>query len=200
MRNMVGELLVRDDEYASQVALDELLYWHKVRNGNWQEVIKSYNKGFSWERDSERDKMAQSYYEDIARKVKALQAYMPKYAASLTRQARDDKAIAFLGGSGAGDSVRAGTKRVATKSKPSAPTITSEPKGAAKEAKASSSRSSGFMEVPRDFIAPATTAPTSPVSRTFSTTSSSVPANSHQTPPIKKRNPNTGEFYLLQEN
>ena len=71
MRNMVGELLVRDDEYASQVALDELLYWHKVRNGNWQEVIKSYNKGFSWERDSERDKMAQSYYEDIARKVKA---------------------------------------------------------------------------------------------------------------------------------
>ncbi len=198
MRNMVGELLVRDDEYASQVALDELLYWHKVRNGNWQEVIKSYNKGFSWERDSERDKMAQSYYEDIARKVKALQAYMPKYASALSKQAKADKAIAFLGGAVEGDSPHSLKSQNTPKPHNSKP----QPRITTKDSHIAQSRTSnkGFMEVPRDFIAPATTAPTSPVSRTFSTTSSSVPANSHQTPPIKKRNPNTGEFYLLQEN
>lgn len=199
MRNMVGELLVRDDEYASQVALDELLYWHKVRNGNWQEVIKSYNKGFSWERDSERDKMAQSYYEDIARKVKALQAYMPKYASALSKQAKADKAIAFLGGAVVeGDSPHSLKSQNTPKPHNSKP----QPRITTKDSHIAQSRTSnkGFMEVPRDFIAPATTAPTSPVSRTFSTTSSSVPANSHQTPPIKKRNPNTGEFYLLQEN
>lgn len=199
MRNMVGELLVRDDEYASQVALDELLYWHKVRNGNWQEVIKSYNKGFSWERDSERDKMAQSYYEDIARKVKALQAYMPKYASALSKQAKADKAIAFLGGAVVeGDSPHFLKSQNTPKPHNSKP----QPRITTKDSHIAQSRTSnkGFIEVPRDFIAPATTAPTSPVSRTFSTTSSSVPANSHQTPPIKKRNPNTGEFYLLQEN
>ena len=37
-----------------ETALEELSYWHKVRRGNWYEVIKSYNKGFSWEKDRER--------------------------------------------------------------------------------------------------------------------------------------------------
>lgn len=206
MRNMVGELLVRDDEYASQVALEELLYWHKVRKGNWQEVIKSYNKGFSWERDSERAKMAQSYYEDIARKVKALQAYMPKYAASLAKQARDDKAIVFLGGGVAGDSVRTGTKRVATKNKPPTPKPISEPKVASKETKAPPPRSSGFMEVPRDFVAPSgadsvgVDSARADSMRVDSVPTAPLPASPRHTPPIKKRNPNTGEFYLLQEN
>lgn len=97
MRNMVGELLIRDDDYASQVALDELLYWGKVRDLHWQQVVKSYNKGFSWEKDKERDKMAQEYFEDIAKRVRILQEYMPKVASTLNKQAlKKDHAIIFL--------------------------------------------------------------------------------------------------------
>lgn len=96
MRNMVGELLMRDDEFASQTALEELSYWHKVRKGNWYEVIKSYNKGFSWEKDRERDKMAQAYFEDVAKRVKELQTYIPKVSSSASRLAKKDYALEFL--------------------------------------------------------------------------------------------------------
>ena len=96
MRNMVGELLMRDDEFASQTALEELGYWHKVRRGNWYEVIKSYNKGFSWEKDRERDKMAQAYFEDVAKRVKELQTYIPKVSSSTARLAKKDYALEFL--------------------------------------------------------------------------------------------------------
>lgn len=96
MRNMVGELLMRDDEFASQTALEELGYWHKVRKGNWYEVIKSYNKGFSWEKDRERDKMAQAYFEDVAKRVKELQTYIPKISSSASRLAKKDYALEFL--------------------------------------------------------------------------------------------------------
>ena len=96
MRNMIGELLMRDDEFASQTALEELSYWHKVRKGNWYEVIKSYNKGFSWEKDRERDKMAQAYFEDVAKRVKELQTYIPKVSSSASRLAKKDYALEFL--------------------------------------------------------------------------------------------------------
>ncbi|WP_238700323.1 hypothetical protein [Helicobacter jaachi] len=96
MRNMVGELLIRDDDFASFTALEELTYWYKVRKGNWYEVIKSYNKGFSWEKDKERDKMAIAYFEDISRRVKDLQAYMPKLSLSAARLAKTDYALDFL--------------------------------------------------------------------------------------------------------
>lgn len=170
MRNMVGELLVRDDEYASQVALDELLYWHKVRNGNWKEVIKSYNKGFSWQKDSERDKMAQSYYEDIARRVAVLQAYIPKYTS--VAQAKNDKALLFLG------------KNTALAHTPS----TSSPKSysaqkphttLATQTKARiPAKKPVFMEIPQDI-------------QTHYEKKSQAP--------LKKQNPHTGEFYLMQE-
>lgn len=96
MRNMVGELLMRDDEFAAQSALEELSYWHKVRNGNWYEVIKSYNKGFSWEKDKERDKMAKSYADDILRRIKTLQTYMPKFFSGANKMAKNDYAISFV--------------------------------------------------------------------------------------------------------
>ncbi|RDU59620.1 hypothetical protein CQA63_05940 [Helicobacter marmotae] len=96
MRNMVGELLMRDDEFASQSALEELSYWHRVRKGNWYEVIKSYNKGFSWEKDKERDKMALEYVEDIIKRIKALQDYIPKVSPSTARLAKEDHALEFL--------------------------------------------------------------------------------------------------------
>ena len=95
MRNMVGELLMRDDDFASQTALEELSYWHKVRKGNWYEVIKSYNKGFSWEKDRERNKMAQEYFEDIFTRVKALQNYSPKLSPATAKHAKKDYALNF---------------------------------------------------------------------------------------------------------
>lgn len=96
MRNMVGELLIRDDEFALQSALEELSYWHKVRKGNWYEVIKSYNKGFSWEKNKERNQMAQGYFEDVIERVKILQEYIPKISSSTARLAKDDYALNFL--------------------------------------------------------------------------------------------------------
>lgn len=96
MRNVVGELLMRDDKFASQTALEELSYWQKVRKGNWYEVIKSYNKGFSWEKDKKRNKMAQDYFEDVARRVKILQEYIPKIAPRDARNAKNDHAVIFL--------------------------------------------------------------------------------------------------------
>lgn len=96
MRNVVGELLMRDDKFASQTALEELNYWQKVRKGNWYEVIKSYNKGFSWEKDKKRNKMAQDYFEDVAKRVKILQEYIPKIAPRDVRNAKNDHAVMFL--------------------------------------------------------------------------------------------------------
>ena len=96
MRNMVGELLMRDDDFASATALEELNYWHRVRKGNWYEVIKSYNKGFSWEKDKERDKIAQEYAKDVQKRVKILQTYIPKVSSSTAKLAKKDYAIDFI--------------------------------------------------------------------------------------------------------
>ncbi|PAF46663.1 hypothetical protein BKH46_06755 [Helicobacter sp. 12S02634-8] len=78
-RNLVGELLMRDNEFASKVALDNLLFWQKTRNGNYKNMIKSYNKGFSWEKNKHNNKLAESYYEDIKLNVLKLRSFIPKY-------------------------------------------------------------------------------------------------------------------------
>lgn len=96
VRNMIGELLIRDDDFASKSALEELEYWHKIRKGNWYEIIKSYNKGFSWEKDKTRDKMANAYFEDVSNRVKILQSYIPKITSVANKIAQNDYAIAFL--------------------------------------------------------------------------------------------------------
>lgn len=81
-RNVIGEMLVRDDEFASKVAVDELLYWDKVRNGNWKDIIKSYNKGFSWEKSASANKFAENYYNNVRQKREILEDYIPKYLAN----------------------------------------------------------------------------------------------------------------------
>lgn len=80
VRNMVGELLMRDNEFASRVALDNLLFWQKNRKGNYKNIIKSYNKGFSWEKNKSKNKSAEAYYQDIRMKVLQLRNYIPKYS------------------------------------------------------------------------------------------------------------------------
>lgn len=74
-RNMIAEKLIRDPEFASKIALEELLYWKKVRKGDWKEIIKSYNKGFSWEKSKGRNELAEAYYKDIAKRVEILKDY-----------------------------------------------------------------------------------------------------------------------------
>lgn len=77
-RNVVAERLIRDMEFASQIALEELLYWKKIRNNDWKTIIKSYNKGFSWEKSKGRNQLAEAYYQDISQKVKILKEYFSK--------------------------------------------------------------------------------------------------------------------------
>lgn len=78
MRNVVGELLIADMKFASRVALDNLLYWQKVHKNNLKYMIKSYNKGYSWQKDRHKNKMANAYFKSITTKISALQSYMPK--------------------------------------------------------------------------------------------------------------------------
>lgn len=76
-RNVIGEILIRDDEFASKVAIDELLYWKNVRNGNLKNMIKSYNKGFSWEKGAKSNMLADNYYNNIKQKMDILKKYIP---------------------------------------------------------------------------------------------------------------------------
>lgn len=82
-RNVMGELLIRDDEFASKVAIDELLYWKKVRNNNLKNMIKSYNKGFSWEKSAKANELAENYYQNIKIKIDILSKFIPNQLANL---------------------------------------------------------------------------------------------------------------------
>lgn len=77
-QNMLGALLVKDDAFASREAVNELKYWDKVHQGNWEKMIKSYNKGFSWQKEKEANRLAQEYYKDIKGRVQKLRAYLPQ--------------------------------------------------------------------------------------------------------------------------
>lgn len=74
-QNMVGAMLVDDDDFAAGIAITELKFWYKEHKGNWKNIIKSYNKGYSWQKNSQSNIQAESYYQDIADKVKQLQGY-----------------------------------------------------------------------------------------------------------------------------
>lgn len=88
-RNVIGELLIRDDEFASKVAIDELLFWHKVRDGNWKDIIKSYNKGYSWEKNDKLNEIAENYYKNIKLKKEILEQYIPKYLSNFKLKKRE---------------------------------------------------------------------------------------------------------------
>ncbi|CAE09369.1 conserved hypothetical protein [Wolinella succinogenes] len=77
-QNVLGALLVKDDAFAAREAISELKYWEKVHQGNWERMIKSYNKGFSWQKDSQSNRLAEDYYQDVKEKVKRLQAFLPR--------------------------------------------------------------------------------------------------------------------------
>ncbi|MCQ2700205.1 hypothetical protein JT091_05665 [Helicobacter pylori] len=72
LRNVMGELLIKDDELASEVALKELLYWKTRYHDNLKDMIKSYNKGSRWEKNEKANADAEKYYEDIQDKIRRL--------------------------------------------------------------------------------------------------------------------------------
>ncbi|WP_459085585.1 hypothetical protein [Helicobacter pylori] len=72
LRNVMGELLIKNDAFASEVALKELLYWKTRYHDNLKNMIKSYNKGSRWERSEKSNAEAEKYYEDIQDRIRRL--------------------------------------------------------------------------------------------------------------------------------
>ncbi|GAA9229094.1 hypothetical protein Taiwan905_09510 [Helicobacter pylori] len=72
LRNVMGELLIRNDALASEVALKELLYWKTRYHDNLKDMIKSYNKGSRWERSEKSNAEAEKYYEEIQDRIRRL--------------------------------------------------------------------------------------------------------------------------------
>ncbi|EJC49243.1 hypothetical protein HPHPP30_1645 [Helicobacter pylori Hp P-30] len=72
LRNVMGELLIKDDAFASQVALKELLYWKTRYHDNLKDMIKSYNKGSRWEKNEKSNAEAEKYYEEIQNRIRRL--------------------------------------------------------------------------------------------------------------------------------
>lgn len=74
-QNMVGAMLVENDAFAEQIAITELKYWQKEHKGNWKNIIKSYNKGYSWQKNEQANLQAEKYYQEVAFRVKQLESY-----------------------------------------------------------------------------------------------------------------------------
>ncbi|MCQ2984404.1 hypothetical protein JT096_06295 [Helicobacter pylori] len=72
LRNVMGELLIKDDAFASEVALKELLYWKTRYHDNLKDMIKSYNKGSRWEKNEKSNTDAEKYYEEIQDRIRRL--------------------------------------------------------------------------------------------------------------------------------
>ncbi|MCQ2745482.1 hypothetical protein JT198_03985 [Helicobacter pylori] len=72
LRNVMGELLIKDDALASEVALKELLYWKTRYHDNLKDMIKSYNKGSRWEKNEKSNADAEKYYEEIQDRIRRL--------------------------------------------------------------------------------------------------------------------------------
>ncbi len=72
LRNVMGELLIKDDAFASEVALKELIYWKTRYHDNLKDMIKSYNKGSRWEKNEKSNADAEKYYEEIQDKIRRL--------------------------------------------------------------------------------------------------------------------------------
>lgn len=72
LRNVMGELLIKDDAFASEVALKELLYWKTRYHDNLKDMIKSYNKGSRWEKNEKSNADAEEYYEEIQDRIRRL--------------------------------------------------------------------------------------------------------------------------------
>ncbi|AHZ25640.1 hypothetical protein [Helicobacter pylori] len=86
LRNVMGELLIKDDAFASEVALKELLYWKTRYHDNLKDMIKSYNKGSRWEKNEKSNADAEKYYEEIQDRIRRLKESKIFYSQSSNDQ------------------------------------------------------------------------------------------------------------------
>ncbi|GMB95809.1 hypothetical protein NHP22001_03980 [Helicobacter sp. NHP22-001] len=77
MQSVYGDLLIKDKNFASRVALDTLISWKRIHKGDLKDMIKSYYKGLRWQKNERIDQIADEYYQDIVAKIKTLQGMMP---------------------------------------------------------------------------------------------------------------------------
>jgi hypothetical protein len=66
MRSVAASKIVFDDDLAIALAIEELLYWHGRRGGEWKHVVASYNSGNNM-KNGLRD-----YYPKISKTVNEL--------------------------------------------------------------------------------------------------------------------------------
>ncbi|BEG57678.1 hypothetical protein NHP21005_13660 [Helicobacter sp. NHP21005] len=83
MQSVYGDLLIKDKNFASKVALDTLISWKRTNKGDLKNMIKSYRKGLRWQKNEHIDQIANEYYQDIVAKIKTLQSLMPSLEESV---------------------------------------------------------------------------------------------------------------------
>lgn len=76
--NKIADRLVRSKRFASKIALHQLLEWKKIRKGDMKKILKSYNRGYSWENSETNNKSAEEYANDILEKIKILKKFYEK--------------------------------------------------------------------------------------------------------------------------
>lgn len=74
--NMVGQKLINDFDFSAKEAVNELMYWKKIHNGNMEKMIKSYNKGFSWQSQAGAAQKANHYYSSVASKLRKVKRFL----------------------------------------------------------------------------------------------------------------------------
>lgn len=74
-RNILGQYLIANFDFAMKIALDQLNIWG--RNNNLKDAIKSYNRGTSWRRDEKNNLSAERYYQQVWEKTQILENFIP---------------------------------------------------------------------------------------------------------------------------
>lgn len=85
-QNLVGRLLIQNQEFAMQVALEQLIFWNQKYSGDKQKILKSYNKGTSWISNEKNNALAQKYYQEVFEKIKLLQDFIPNEVTKIQNQ------------------------------------------------------------------------------------------------------------------
>jgi len=84
--NMIGHRLVTDDDFSTRIALEELRFWNKIHSGNWKNIVKSYNRGFSWQSEKKANESAEDYYASVSEKAKTIERYITSIGVNDTLQ------------------------------------------------------------------------------------------------------------------
>lgn len=80
-RNLVGQILIENHDFASQVALEQLLEWEKIFKKDYKKIIKSYHKGTAWKKNQASNQKAERYFKDIQEKIRLLKLFIPQFLA-----------------------------------------------------------------------------------------------------------------------